>query len=163
MQATKDSFYVTLRDRLAQAYPTRTITVGAATRPALVVVENDKPSVTARQHDAFYLEWGEARVVRPAISTLMAMACTVSFATAGTDQNGGLDRGRALGAMQSELLGISAPTTVRKCDWSGATPVDLGSTIFWTGPEFKTAKAEPNCVALEAAFTVYFYPEVNQA
>ena len=73
MQATKDSFYVTLRDRLAQANPGRTITVDGITRPAIVVVENDKPSVTAQQHDAYYLEWGAAHAVRPAISTLMAM------------------------------------------------------------------------------------------
>ncbi len=46
MQATKDSFYLTLRDRLAQADPGRTITVDGITRPAIVVVENDKPSVT---------------------------------------------------------------------------------------------------------------------
>ena len=162
MQASKDSFYMTLRNRLAAAYPMRTITVGASTRPGLVVAENDKPSVNARQHDAFYLEWGEARWVRPAISTLMAMACTVSFATAGTEQNGGLDRGRALGEMQSELLGISGPTTTRKCDWTGTNSVDLGSTVFWTGPEFHAVKAAPNCVAAEASFTVYFYPEVNQ-
>ncbi len=70
MQAAKDSFYLTLRDRLAASYPDRTITVGAGTRPAIVVVENDKPSVTARQHEAFYVEWGEARPVSPAISTL---------------------------------------------------------------------------------------------
>lgn len=163
MQATKDTFYVTLRDRLAQAYPARTITVGQATRPALVVVENDKPSVTKRENDAFYLEWGDAHAVRPAISTLMAMMCRISFESAGTEQDGGLDRGRALSEMQSELLAIAAPTTTEKYDWSGVSQVDLGSTIFWTGPAFRSAKAAQNCVAGEADFTVYFYPEVNQS
>ena len=163
MQATKDSFYLTLRGRLAQAYPARTIAMSGATRPAIVVVENEAPSVTARQHDAFYMEWGEASAVLPAISTLMAMTCAISYASAGTEQNGGLDRGRALAELESELLAICSPRSARKCDYSGLSPVDLGSAIFWTNPGFRATKANPNCVAGEATLKVYFYPEVNQA
>ena len=162
MQATKDSFYLTLRDRLAQAYPGRTITLDGITRPAIVVVENDKPSVTARQHDALYLEWGEARAVRPAISTLMAMVCTMSYESAGTEQNGGLDRGRMLGELESELLGVCSPAMTRKNDYMSGSPADLGSNIFWSQPTFRGAKPGPGCVAREASITVYFYPEVNQ-
>lgn len=163
MQATKDSFYVTLRDRLAQAYPGRTMTVDGITRPAIVVVENDRPSVTARQHDAFYLAWGEARPVQPAISKLMAMVCGFSYASAGTEQNGGLDRGRAVTELESELLDICSPRTASKSDWTGAEPADLGSSIFWTVPTFRVTENPANCVAREASVTVYFYPEVNQA
>ena len=97
MQATKDSFYVTLRERLVQANPGRTITVDGVTRPAIVVAENEKPSAGAQLHDAYYLAWGAAHAVRPAISTLMAMECTVSYSSAGTEQNGGLDRGPGAG------------------------------------------------------------------
>lgn len=130
---------------------------------AIVVVENDKPSVTARQHDAFYLEWGETRAVRPSISTLMAMTCTVSYASAGTEQNGGLDRGRMLGELESELLGVCSPAVTRKNDYASGNPMDLGSNFFWSPPAFRVAKAEPGCVAREASITIYFYPEVNQA
>jgi hypothetical protein len=162
MQATKDSFYLTLRDRLAQAYPARTISVDAVTRPAMVVVENDRPSVTARQHDAFYLEWGETRAVRPAISTLRAMTCTIAFSSAGTEQSGGLNRGRCASELESELLAICSPAVAEKNDWTGATPTKLGSNIFWTQPVVKPVKAEAGCVGREASLTVYFYPEVNQ-
>jgi len=163
MQATKDSFYVTLRDRLAQAYPTRTITVDGITRPAIVVVENDKPSVTARQHDAFYIEWGDAHVVRPAISILMAVKCTISCASAGTEQNGGLDRGRMMSELESELLGICSPASTHKFDYTGSgDPANLGTDIFWSQPTFRVTKAAPGCVAGEASVTVYFYPEVSQ-
>jgi hypothetical protein len=163
MQATKDSFYVTLRDRLAQAYPERTLTVDGITRPAIVVTENDKPSVTARQHDAFFLEWSEARPVQPAISNLMAIVCSVSYVSAGTEQNGGLDRGRAMAELESELLAICSPRVVRKKDWTGTESTDLGSSIFWTVPTFRAAKNPAKCEAREASVTVYFYPEVNQA
>ena len=163
MQATKDTFYLTLRDRLALADPGRTITVDGMTRPAIVVVENDKPSVTARQQDAFYLEWGAARVVRPAISTLMAMTCTVSYSSAGTEANGGFDRGRMLGSLEAELLGLCTPAVAQKNDYTSESPVDLGSNIFWSQPTFAPTKAGANCVAREASLTVYFYPEVNQS
>jgi len=163
MQAAKDSFYMTLHGRLAQAYPARTMTVDGATRPAIVVTENDRPSVKAQQLDTFCLQWGEARPVRPATTTLMAMACTVSYASAGSDQNGGLDRGRMVAEMQSELLGICSPASARKNDYTGASPLDLGSSVFWTAPVFRPAKAAANCEGGEASLTVYFYPEVNQA
>ena len=163
MQATKDSFYVTMRDRLAQAYPDRTITVSGITRPAIVVVENDKPSVTARQHDAFYSGWPDAWPVQPAISNLMAIVCSVSYASAGSEQNGGLDRGRAAAELESELLAICSPRAVRKSDWTGTDSSDLGSSIFWTVPTFRAAESSASCVAREPSVTVYFYPEVNQA
>ncbi len=163
MQAAKDSFYLTLRDRLAAANPGRTITVDGVTRPAIVVVENDKPSITARQQNAYYLEWGAAHAVRPAISTLMAMTCTISYSSAGTEQNGGLDRGRMVGSMESELLGLCSPAVAQKNDYTSGNPVYLGSNLFWSQPAFAPAKGEPNCVAREASITVYFYPEVNQA
>lgn len=163
MQAMKDSFYVTLRDRLAQSCPARTITVDGITRPAIVVAENEQASVTARQHDAFYMEWGEARVVRPAISTLTAMECTLRYESAGTEANGGLDRGRALGELDSELLAVCTPAVTRKYDYTASTPADLGSNLFWSQPVIRAAKAGPNCAAREASVTVYFYPEANQA
>jgi len=163
MQATKDSFYVTLRDRLAQAYPGRTITVDGITRPAMVVVENDKPSVTSRQHDAFYLEWGDAQPVRPATNILMAVNCTISYSSAGTEQNGGLDRGRMAGELESELLGIFSPASTHKFDYTGeGDPSDLGTEIFWSHAAFRVTKAAPGCVAGQAGVTVYFYPEVSQ-
>ena len=130
MQASKDSFYVTLRDRLALADPGRTITVDGVTRPAIVVVENDKPSVTARQQNAFYLEWGAGHAVRPAISTLMAMTCTVSYSSAGTEQNGGLDRGRMMGGLEAELLGLCSPAVTQKNDYTSGSAVYLGFQRF---------------------------------
>jgi len=163
MQATKDSFYVTLRDRLAQANPGRTIQVDGITRPAILVGENDKQSAAAQQQSAYYLEWGAAHVVRPAISTLMAMVCTVSYSSAGTEQNGGLDRGHILGSLESDLLGMCTPAATQKNDYSSGTAVYLGSNIFWSQPTFGPANAETGSVARAATITVYFYPEVNQA
>lgn len=163
MQATKDTFYLTLRDRLATAYPGRTVTIDGITRAAMAVAENEKPSVTPRQHDAFYLEWGDVQPVRPAISTLMALSCTISYQSSGTEVNGGRDRGRNIAELESELIAICSPTAVQKYDYTGPQPADLGSTIFWTAPTFRKTKAGAGMIAGEASVTVYFYPEVNQA
>ena len=42
MQAVKDSFYMTLRQRLAQLYPARTFADDG--RPAILVCENERES-----------------------------------------------------------------------------------------------------------------------
>jgi hypothetical protein len=162
MQATKDSFYIALRDRLVQRDPTLTITIDGATRPAIVVVENEPPSSLPRQNDAFYLIWGGAQPVRPANSTLMAMDCTITYTSAGQPDTGGVGRGRDLAALDSDLLAICSPAQAYKYDYSGGSAVDLGSYIFWSTPELKTAKTEPIQVGREAHVTVFFYPEVNQ-
>ena len=48
MQSAKDSFYVSLRDRLAQYDPQRTATIDGVTRPAIAVVENEPVSAGPR-------------------------------------------------------------------------------------------------------------------
>lgn len=162
MQATKDSVYMALRGRLAQAYPARTVTTDGVTRPAIIVAENDSTDKKRRQDDTFYVEWGEARVVSPGTSTLMAMTCTFWYMSAGTDANGGVDRGRVSGEMDSELMAIWAPPKTHKYDWTSGSPADLASNIFWSAMTIRAKDAEEGRAAHEASLTVYFYPEVNQ-
>src|SRR5690348_793102 len=126
MQATKDSFYIRLRDRLVEVDPELTIVIDGATRPAIVVLENEPPSAQPRQDEAFYLEWGGGRAVHPATSTLMAMDCTISYTCSGQSDCGGVGRGRALGRLDADLLAICTPAQARKNDYTGGSPVDLG-------------------------------------
>jgi hypothetical protein len=162
MQATKDTFYITLRDRLVQADPNRKIVIDGATRPAIVVVENEPPSTQPWQNGAFYLEWGSTRPVQPATSTLEAMDCTISYTSAGDPDTGGVGRGRDLGSLDADLLAMCTPAQAHKNDYSSGSAADLGSYIFWSAPELKPAKVELNQVGRQALVTVFFYPEVNQ-
>lgn len=162
MQPTKDSFYVELRNRLVVVDPTRTITLDGATRPAIAVVENEPPAAAPPLCDAFYLHWGSARPVQPSIGTMMALDCTISYCTAGTEQSAWLDRGRDLASLDNDLLAICSPAHTAKCDYSSGAPVALGSTIFWTQPVLGAAKTNPPYIGREVAITVFFYPEVNQ-
>jgi hypothetical protein len=162
MQSTKDTFYITLRDRLVQVDPELKIVIDGAIRPAIVVVENEPPNSLPRQNGAFYLEWGGARAVQPATSTLEAMDCTITYSSTGEIDTGGVGRGRDLGALDADLLAMCRPGQAHKKDYSTGSAVDLGSDIFWPAPELKPAKVETKQVGRQAQVTVYFYPEVNQ-
>lgn len=163
MQATKDTFYVTLRDRLVQVGPNLTMVIDGATRPAIVVIENEPPISLPRQDEAFYLDWGSARPVQPATSTLTAMDCTITYTSVGQSDIGGVDRGRGLAALDADLLAICAPAQAHKYDYSSGSPIDLGSYIFWSIPKLERWKVEEaKQVGRQAQVTVFFYPEVNQ-
>ena len=162
MQPAKDSFYVELRNRLVAVDPQRTITIDGAMRPAIAVVENEPPSTTPPLCDAFYLHWGSAHPVQPSVGTMMALDCTISYCTAGAEQNGSLDRGRDLASLDNDLLVICTPAHTAKCDYSSGSPVALGSTIFWTLPVLSAAKTSAPYIGRETAITLFFYPEVNQ-
>ena len=56
MQFTKDTFYITLRNRLAALNPARVITLNGLTRPAVVVAENEAVIPVKPLPDAFYIE-----------------------------------------------------------------------------------------------------------
>ncbi len=162
MQATKDTFYIALRDRLTEVDPNLTIAIDGATRPAIVVLENEPPSSQPRQDQAFYLEWGGARPMQPATSTLTAMDCTISYSSSGQSDSGGVDRGRDLAALDADLLAICTPAQAHKNDYASGSPVDVGSYIFWSAPKLDSGKVGPKQVGRQAQVTVFFYPEVNQ-
>ncbi len=142
--------------------PQRTILIDGATRPAIVVAENEPPNAAPPLCDAFYLYWGSARSALPSASTLMEMECTISYRTKGTDANGSLDRGRDLASLDNDVLAMCSPPRAGKCDYSTGAPVDLGSTIFWTLPVFSALVNAPPYLGREVSVTVFFYPEVNQ-
>jgi hypothetical protein len=161
MQPTKDTFYMTLRDRLAAVDPQRTATLDGVLRTAIAVTENE-PSAPP-QCDVFYLRFGAARPLQPAVGTMMAMECVVSYCSSGTCDFGGLDRGRELAGLDGDLLAMCAPAQALKCDYSVTPPGVLGSTIFWTPPQMGVSKTLSHYVGRDATVTIMFYPEVNQS
>ena len=163
MQPTKDSFYVTLRDRLVAVDPNRTVTLDGTTRPAIAVAENEPPSGAPQLCDTFYLQWGNVRPANQPPGNLMQMDCTISYSTKGSTQSGSLDRGRDLAELDNDLLSICFPAQTVKNDYSSGTPVPLGSNIFWTHPVLTAVKSVSPYVGREITITVFFYPEVNQS
>jgi len=180
MQFAKDSFFLALQTRLAGLNPARTVTINGATVPAVLVLENLPPASAEPQPDTFYLEWGSAAVVdgHAGEAALMSLECVITYYTLGTVQSM-VDRGRVLGQLDNELLGICQPTSTEKYDYTQSPSVDLGTSVFWNQPAFQEATAsgvEDNTLAYQAMYeqayqdgrverraqlTVFFFSEVT--
>jgi hypothetical protein len=186
MQFAKDSFFLALQQRLAGLNPARTVTVNGATVPAVLVVENVPPASAEPQPNAFYIEWGSAAVIdgHAGDVALMSLECAISYYTLGTVQSM-VDRGRVLGQLDNELLGICQPPNTEKYDYTQSPSADLGTSVFWNQPAFQeatTSGVEDNTLAYQgrgarramytqahqdgrverrAELTVFFFSEVT--
>jgi hypothetical protein len=186
MQFAKDSFFLALQQRLAGLDPARTVTINGTTVPAVLVTENLPPASAEPQPNTFYIEWGSAAVIdgHAGDSALMSLECVISYYTLGTVQSM-VDRGRVLGQLDEELLGICQPTNTEKYDYTQSPSVDLGTSVFWNQPTFApatTSGVEDNPLAYQgravrramyeqayqdgraerrAGLTVFFFSEVT--
>jgi hypothetical protein len=94
----------------------------------------------------------------------------ITYRTRGTCESA-VDRGRALGALDNELLNICHPGRSRKRDFTQSPSVDLGSDIFWSEPELaelETGDASDSAAGCggailqrSARLTLYFFSEVD--
>lgn len=171
MQAAKDSFYMALRDRLASLNPGRTTVVDGVTVPAILVRENMSPQFAEARAGIFYLDFGEVQIAE-STRPILGMDCHIWYASEGACA-AGVDRGRALGEMDSELLHICNPPHTGMRDYSQAPSLDLGSGVFWTMPDLAQAPGETAVakeqrgagaarIARYAELKVYFFlPEVE--
>jgi len=158
MQAAKDTFYCTLRDRLAAEHPDWTMTLDGVERPAVMVCENE------RAHDedptgVYCLEWSAAKGADGRMDGLCTMACHVTYAAGDAQMDAGASRGRALGTMEQTLRSICVPNVMDKCAYDGDTPIPLGTKVFWTAPVAGDSSEENGVLRWTADVTVYFYPE----
>lgn len=175
MQFTKDTFYITLRDRLAASNPSRVISVDGAMRPAIVVAENEVVIPVRPLPDAFYLEWGQAQPVAQQLGdhAIFSLECVISYHTFGTVESG-VDRGRSLASLDTDLLNITQPGSAPKCDYTQTPAAALGTNIVWSTPHLgKIVGSESSrneglpratCgIRLErsASLRVFFFPEIN--
>jgi len=175
MQFTKDSFYMTLLERLVALHPQQTVTLNGTTRPSIIVAENEIVVPIVPLPDAFYIEWGAAEIVpgQSGDKALMAMECVISYHTFGSVESG-VDRGRTLASLDMELLALCQPPWTSKCDYTQTPAQDLGTKISWTQPIFgKISGGEASAsdalprkteaVRLErsASLKVFFFPEVD--
>jgi hypothetical protein len=144
MQATKDTLFRTLQTRLAAVNPARAIVVDGATRPAVIVAENEVYPPPKLFFNTFYIHWLGAPRVRSFSATLAPrylLLAQLEYFLQGSAQlqRPFADRGRLMGQMDRELIEILFPGFAQKTDYSGATPLPLGSQIHWSWtPDFRT-------------------------
>ena len=154
MQSAKDTFLMTLRDRLAVVNPARVVAVRGATRPAVIAGEDELPAAAGDPLDCFVLRWVEETRDATEPLPLHTMRCEIRYATRGTGEFAGMDRGRVLSAMERELERVLQPRSAPRKDYT-QTPAALVTTrAFWSDAEPGAMTAVGDRVQAVATVTV---------
>jgi hypothetical protein len=160
----KDTFYELLRGRLAAVNPGRTIVLRGISRPGILVDENEFVT-TLPVADCFRLLWTEVSVDPNGTMTTVTMHCLIEYETAGDADNGGMDRGRSLSAMDAELQSAlnTEPQSMRKNNYSGFSAgkpaVVMDTNIWWTSPHFSKVEIKKDRITHSARVAVMSYQE----
>src|SRR5579863_5995287 len=161
MQHAKDSFYMALRSRLAALNPERTILLRGTVRPGILVEEAEAPfgQVPA---DVFILRWLGLGIDLNLDSAMVAEECEISYQTCGCESFGGLDRGRALTAMDAELLSILQPFSTPKYCYTATPPAPMLTAIFWDEPALGAVVTQRDRLSRSAKVMVFSYQEQGE-
>jgi hypothetical protein len=158
MENAKDTFYITLRNRLAVLNPQRAMMLRGVQRPGILVEEAEAPTAQLPS-DVFVLRWTGLNADTQLPSTLAQMTCEVHYATGGTQTNGGLDRGRALAEMDAELLSILQPNSAQKMDYMQNPAAQMETMVFWAAPEFSPLVTSRERLMRVAKVNVFAFEE----
>lgn len=161
MQNAKDSFYAALRARLAVINPNRTILLRGVMRPGIVVEEAEAP-FGQLPNDVFVLRWLGLDIDVNMPSTMAAEECEVLYRTCGTQSFGGLDRGRALSAMDEELQAMLQPYYTPKLNYTVQPPAPMLTKTFWDEATFSPVATQRDLLSRSAKVLVYSYQEQGE-
>lgn len=161
MQNAKDSFYVALRTRLTAVNPQRTVLVRGTVRPGILVEEAEAP-FSQFPNDVFVLRWLGLALDADLSMAMVTAECEILYQTCGTQAFGGLDRGRMLSQMDSELDAILSPYRTPKVNYSTTPPATLLTQVFWDEPEIAPVVAQRDRVSRTAKVMVYSYQEQGE-
>ena len=161
MQNAKDTFYMALRARLTAINPQRTILVRGTVRPGILVEEAEAP-FSQFPTDVFVLRW-LGLALDPDLCTAMAVAeCEIAYQTCGTQSFGGLDRGRLLSQMDSELATMLIPHSTPKRNYAMTPPAAMLTQVFWDDPEIVPIVVQRDRLSRSAKVMVYSYQEQGE-
>ncbi|AFL86492.1 hypothetical protein Terro_0141 [Terriglobus roseus DSM 18391] len=163
MQNAKDTFYVTLRDRLAALNPSREVQVRGALRPAVVVAENELEQTDSALVEAFVMTWKATAFDESEPMGLCSAVCEIEYAKRGTPELSGMDRGRVLDAMDGELRRMLQPSAVAKRRFDVSPEVVMATQIFWSAPVFGAVGMEADRIRRTATVTLFALQEAGEA
>ena len=168
VQLAKDTFYATLRDRVAAGNAARTVVLRGTVRPGVVVAENELPGAAVdgiSPADAFCLRWTGLSIDTQGPLPLIALGCEIRYATDGTSGMAGMDRGRALAAMDAELTAAISQAPQSACSMlvaevaggGASTEAMTGTNVFWGDVSFKAAVMNNERMERTAEVEVFSY------
>jgi hypothetical protein len=167
MQNAKDTFYEVLKTRIAAINPYRTIVLRGVSRPGVLVVENELLSAAVLP-DCFCLRWSEVAVDTNGALPLVTMQCSIEYETAGNADNGGMDRGRLLAAMDAELQKAvsTTPQSIVKTNYAalavGGSAVAMQTNVWWSALTLGKTVIKDNRIARTATVDVMSYQEAGE-
>ena len=161
MQNAKDSFYMCLRERLAALNPERTCVLRGSVRPGVVVEEAESPFAQPPDN-VFVLRWCAMGVDAELALNMTAMECEIAYGMCGSQSFGGLDRGRAMAAMDAELASMLQPGSAAKTDYTVNPPAPMLTKIFWDEPVFTPIATQRDRLSRTARVMVYSYQEPSE-
>ena len=168
MQNAKDTFYLTLQQRLTALNPARIVVIRGQRRSGTLVVENEMPTAQVPL-DCYRLTWTALSIDRTSAMPLVTLQCEIRYATDGSHTAAGLDRGRTLAAMDAELATALAqePHSTPKLDFSatdsGAAPSPMATNIFWDAAAFGSLKVTGERLERTATINVFSFQEAGEA
>jgi hypothetical protein len=161
MQNAKDTFYITLRGRLTTVNPARSMTLRSVLRPGILVADAEAP-VPQPILDVFSLTWTGLAADQQLPAILAQMTCEIQYATAGTQANAGLDRGRAIEEMDSEVLRLLYPYSAQKMNYTQTPAAAMETMVFWSEPEFGPIVTLRDRLSRTAKVTVFAFQEQGE-
>lgn len=161
MQNAKDSFYIALRDRLATLNPSRTVLIRGTVRPGILVEEAEAPYAQL-PNDVYILRWSTAGLDAKLPISMVAQNCDILYQTCGTEAYGGLDRGRALSTMDSEVASLLLPNTTKKYNYLTTAPTAMLSSVFWDDPVYGPLTTQKDRISRTVSVLVYSYQEEGE-
>jgi hypothetical protein len=161
MQNAKDSFYMALRTRLVTINPERTILLRGAVRPGILVEEAETP-FSQLPSDVFVLRWLGLGADMDLASTMAAEECEILYQTCGTQNFGGLDRGRSMSEMDEELAAMIQPFCTPKLNYTATPPAAMLTQVFWDEPAFAPIVSQRDQLSRSAKVMVYSYQEQGE-
>lgn len=160
MQQAKDTFLVTLRDRLAVVNPARVVTVRGAQRPAVLAVENELREMDDPA-ECFVLHWLTATRDTSEPLPLHSMSCEIRYAALGVPEFSGMDRGRVLAAMDVELGRMLEPRFAGLVDYGTVPPAAGQTRVFWSEREPAVITEQGDRLHASSKITVFALEEAG--
>jgi hypothetical protein len=161
MQNAQNTFYITLRNRLAALNPNRTIYLRGVTRPGILAESNEQ--VTPRPpSDVFVVRWTGLHNDPYLSATLLQMECEIEYMTEGTTGNLGMNRGAMLTEMDAELVSILQPACAQKMSYAQSPTTPMETKIFWTEATFQPVEIERDRLLRTVTVSVFSYEEPGE-
>ena len=161
MQNAQNTFYITLRNRLAALNPSRTIQLRGVTRPG-ILVESNELVLAEPYSDVFILRWLGLQCDPYLPEVLQQMECEIEYVTEGTTTNLGMDRGQLMAAMDAELVALLMPKTATKLNYAQSPPTEMETQVFWTEATFQPIKVVRDRLLRTATVSIFSYQEPGE-